>query len=241
MRRLFSGLVVVALTLPLPSSAQVLQGRVVDGERLRPLPTALVRLLDEERNALVISVADSLGGYRLTAPGPGRYYVSVEHLGYETFVSHLLEMGRADGVYPVGLEMRSDPVAIAGITVRADRFASIQRRLRTLIGMRPSSLRVKPMMRPEIDDHVDRGHTLEDIIRWGDLPSITVKASTEGPCFQYRSRGCIEVFLDGVHVNPEFVTVLPLDLVEAIVIVMPTESIVYEAGAILLYSAGWIG
>jgi len=96
-------------------------------------------------------------------------------------------------------------------------------------------------MRPQIQEHMAKGHALDDIIRWQNLPSITVKETTDGPCFQYRSRSCIEVFLDGVHVNPELVAVLPLDLVETLVVVMPTESIVYEGGGILLYTSGWIG
>ncbi len=56
--------------------------------------------------------------------GPGRYHVSAEHLGYETLVSHLLEVEDAAGVYPVDLEMRPDPVAIADI-IRWDNLPSI--------------------------------------------------------------------------------------------------------------------
>jgi hypothetical protein len=96
-------------------------------------------------------------------------------------------------------------------------------------------------MRPQIDDHMERGHDLEDIIRWQNLPSITVKSTTDGPCFQYRSRGCVDVYMDGIRVNPELVPVLPLELVETIVVVMPLETIRYEGGGILLYTAGWIG
>ena len=39
----------------------------------------------------------------------------------------------------------------------------------------------------------------------------------------------------------EAVPALPLDIVETAVIVMPDESILYPTGAVLLYSAGWIG
>jgi hypothetical protein len=35
------------------------------------------------------------------------------------------------------------------------------------------------------------------------------------------------------------VNTLPLDIVESVVILLPNESIVYEAGAILLFTAGW--
>lgn len=47
--------------------------------------------------------------------------------------------------------------------------------------------------------------------------------------------------LNGVLLGRRAVLALPLDLVETVVIVMPEESIAYPKGAILLYTAGWIG
>ena len=96
-------------------------------------------------------------------------------------------------------------------------------------------------MRPALDDHLEEGHTLEDIVRWSNVPSITVKRTLEGPCFQYRMRGCVDVYLDGVRVNPELVTVLPLELAETLVILMPNETLAYPGGGIMLYTRGWIG
>jgi hypothetical protein len=96
-----------------------------------------------------------------------------------------------------------------------------------------------PLTRADLAVHLDKARALEDVVRWADTPSITVRTSTEGPCFQWRFRQCIEVYLDGFHVNPEFVNSVPLDLVESLVIIGPSESITYESGAILLFTSGW--
>ena len=95
-------------------------------------------------------------------------------------------------------------------------------------------------MRPAIQEHIDKAHNLDDLVRWSNVPNLVVHETTEGPCFQYRVYRCLEVYLDGTHVRPEFVPALPLDLVESIVILMPDESVVYPGGAVLLYSAGYI-
>lgn len=49
------------------------------------------------------------------------------------------------------------------------------------------------------------------------------------------------VYVNGFPLNPALVRVVPLEGIETIVVLMPGESIVYPAGGVLLYTAGWLG
>lgn len=240
-RRLVAAIVTVLSTLILPAgaAAQVVVGRVVDQRDGRGVATALVRLLDKEGEYRSFVLADSVGLYRLVIDEPGEYFLSVERIGYEPFRSPLLEFSVADGTYPIDLQVSAAPLGLPGLAVTAEQGAARNQRIRLHVGRNPSSLRIPPLTRTDIEDHIDKARNFEAVVRWTNTPSITVKKTTEGPCFQYRQRHCIEVFLDGSHVNPRFVNELPLDLVESVVILLPNESIVYEAGAILLFTAGW--
>lgn len=206
----------------------------------RPVATALVRLLTEELEPVALTVADELGHYRIEVPGPGRYHLAAERIGFDPVTSHLLEVTNPGGTYPIDIGMRSVPLPISGFVVTAERFAELERGIALQIGISPKSLRVPPLMRPDIEAHIDKAHNLTDLVRWSGLPSITVQETKDGPCFQWRLRQCIEVYLNGFHINPEFVDTLPLDMVETIVFVTPQETIVYGSGAVLLYTEGWI-
>lgn len=224
-----------------PLGAQTLQGRVTDDEDGRSIAVAVVRLLDAEGSSLSLVLADSAGAYRLEAPGPGDYHVEAERLGYETTRSPLLGVADPDGVYPVDITMRKAPLGLEGLTVTADRLEKIQRGVQHEIGMSPRSLRVTPIQRTEIEDHLAKGHDVTDLVRWENLPSVIVKQTREGPCFQYRQRGCIDVYVNGFKIDASLVPVLPLGVVETIVVVLPGESIAYPGGGILLYTPAWLG
>ena len=237
-----------ALVQAQPTLAQTLRGRVLDQGDERPLEQMAVTLLDRDAEALRVVFSDSLGRYELRMPAPGEYYVSAEGLGYETTRSPLLAVVDPDGVFSIDLSVRPSPLGIPGFVVTAERFEEINRRLRQLIGRSPSSLRMPPIMRPEIEDHLARSHSIEDLVRWSSVPSLQVRTTSRGPCFLIRPgstvrvpESCVGVYLNGVPLVLEAVPALPLDIVETAVIVMPDESILYPTGAVLLYSAGWIG
>ena len=226
-------------TLALPVSGQTFQGRVV-GTDGGPIATALVRLEDPEGDQVVFTLSDTAGAYALEAPEPGEYRVVAEVYGYDPFRSPLLSVADSAGTYPVDIELRAAPIPIEGLTVSADRLESIERGLRLEIGLNPRALRVTPIFRRAIDEHLAQGHDLADIVRWTDAPSLIVKRTTEGPCFQYRNRHCLPVYLNGQRLNPEIHEVVPVDLAETIVILLPNETIMYPGGGVLLFSAAWI-
>ncbi len=246
--RLLKMSAIAALLAATPVHAQTIQGVVLDQELGSGVPNALVRLVDGGAEDLVVVSADSLGRFRLRAPRPGEYTLWAEGLGYETTRSPLLAVPNADAVYGVDLELTKRPLGLPGFEVTADRFATVDRRLRQLVGRNVASLRIAPIRRPRIEDHLARSHDVEDLVRWSAIPSIEIRQTPDGPCFLIRGGtrvrvpdSCAGVHLNGVLLGRRAVLALPLDLVETVVIVMPEESIAYPKGAILLYTAGWIG
>lgn len=246
-RRRLVGAAALSVFVCSPASAQTLQGRVLDQSSERPLPQALVQLLDADAETIFGVVTDSLGAYSLRVPSPGEYYVSAEQFGYEPTRSPLFRVEQSDGVFNVDLSVQPSPLGLPGFSVTAERFSEINQRLRLLVGRSPASLRVAPIMRPAIEEHLARSHNVEDLLRWSSIPSLEIRQTNDGPCFLVRPgartkvpESCVSVLVNGVPLTLAGVPALPLDLVETIVVVMPDESIQYPRGAVLLYTAGWI-
>lgn len=236
---------VIALALcvvPELAGAQVLRGRVLEEETGVPVRTALIRLLSSDDEPVVMSIADSAGYYRVEAPAPGVYRLSVSRLGYHTVQSPLLDASLADGEYPIDLVMQPAPVELPGFTVETNRVPPevLARRVQLMTGLHPESLRVRPIPYEELLSHAERGHDLEGLMRWTNAVGIITKQTTDGPCFQVRNRSCLPVYLDGTHFSPELIPLVPLDMLETVIILYPLESIAYDAGAVLMYTEGWI-
>lgn len=226
----------LVLAVPALAAAQTLQGRVLDELDESPIPTALVRLVDESGSQSAITAADSSGFFRITAPEPGVYRVVAERLGYEPFETPLLETRDVDGTYPLDLLMRPAPIPIRGLEISTDQA---DREIRLMIGMHPNSLRVAPIRYETIRDHAERAHDLSGLIRWGNMHVVVIQ-TTDGPCYQVRGRGCLPVYLNGAFMNRKMIPVIPLDMLDTIVVLMPKESIAYPGGAVLLYTAAWL-
>lgn len=233
------GTAALALGTATPAQAQLLRGRVVDADDGRAVPQALIRLVDEDGKDQAVNIADSAGTYVVSVPGPGTYRIVAERVGFEPFRSPLLSVA-SDRTYPVDIELDRAPVPIPGLVVTGRRFEELERGLHLMLGQNPKSLRNLPILRPAIEDHLTRGHNVTDMVRWSNLASVVVKRTLEGPCFQWRGKGCMPVFLNGVQVAPEMVPILPLNMVEVAVILGRGESIVYPHGGVMLYTAGWI-
>lgn len=231
---------VVVASYAAPSAAQLLGGRVSDERDDRPISGVLVRLL-VDGDPVAISISDSTGGYRLEAPNPGTYHVEAVRLGYRDFETPLLELSNEVGVYEADLLLQPAPIELPGFTVETERLTEreVNRRLRLLAGVAPASLRVRPILSDQLIDHAERGHSLTDMMRWGNTAGIITKETTEGPCFQVRARGCLPLYVDGAQVSPELIPILPLDMFAMVVVLYPHESIVYNHGAVLMYTEAW--
>jgi hypothetical protein len=223
-----------------PAAAQVLQGRVVGASGEGPVATALVRLVDEEGEQLAISIADSAGVYRLEAPAPGTYRLQAERLGYQDAETPLLRAIDPEGVFDIDLVMSAAPVEVQGLTVRVPEDDADQA-VQMMIGLNPTSLRFRPVRFDALADHVARAHTLVDVMRWEYAPAVLVRETFDGPCFEYRVRNCLPVYLNSMRLNRDFMPDIPLDMVYRIQVITPTDgSVVYPSGAVLLYTEAWL-
>jgi hypothetical protein len=243
-RRGLVALHVVGLLAGLPSLAlaQTFQGRVLEVVSDEPVGTALVRLVDQGGTPRAVTLADSSGVYRLEAPGAGTYRLEAARIGYRNFESPLLEAS-AGGAYRVDLLLDAAPVELPGFTVEADGLSNQQadREIRRIIGLAVPSLRFRPIRSPEIQRHVEAGRSLSDLLRWTNTASLIVSYTADGPCYSLRARGCLPVFLNGLRLNRDFMTELPLDMVHSIVVITPTDnSMSYPGGAVLLYTEAWL-
>lgn len=232
------GCVAALLLCSAPLEAQTIQGRVLEAVDQAPVATALVRLVDEDGEVRRLSAADSVGGFSLTAPAPGTYRLEVERIGFEPFETPLLEVPNPDGVYPIELLLERSPVPIRGLEVTAE---MVDGRLQAMTGRDPRSLRWEPFYREALIDHVERAHDLTDMMRWSNLPGIEVFEYRDGPCYLMRRHDlCLPVYLNGVELIPEIFDNLPLDMLETVAVLSPTESVLYPSGGILLYTDAWI-
>lgn len=234
-------LVIAALVTPGAAEGQVFEGRVVEEGSEEPVPTALVHLIDAEGEARALAIADSSGRYRLEAPEPGVYRLEASRLGYRDLETPQFDVSAPDGVYPVDLVMRAAPVELPGLTVETNRLAGeeLDRSLRLLLGSSPRALRFRPIDFAEIQSHIDRGHNLEDLLRWTNTASLIVRFTTEGPCFSLRGRGCLPVYLNGLRLNEDFMGDVPLDMLFTILVVTPTDPVMSGAG-VYLYTETWL-
>lgn len=232
-----AGAVVVLIAGVAPLAGQTIQGRVLEVVDQAPVPTALVRLLDESGETRGLSAADSIGDFRLSAPAPGTYRIQVERIGFERLETPLLDVPNAEGVYPIELLMERSPVPIRGLEVTAE---MVDGRLQSMTGRDPRSMRWAPFYRETLVAHVERSHDLTDLMRWSNLAGIEVFEYRDGPCYLMRRYGCLPVFLNGVELIPEIFDNLPLDMLETVAVLSPTESVLYPDGGILLYTDAWI-
>lgn len=227
----------LATVVPSAAEAQAVEGRVLDEEDERPVPTALVRLVGENGDEVALTTADSAGRYRLEADEPGVFRLRAERIGYEPMETPLLEMGRPDGMYPLDLLVRRAPIPIAGLEV-TDR--ELDRRMRLVLGRSPQALRWGMVGGQELGRHVERAHDLTDLMRWGNYAGIEVFETDEGPCYLVRRYGCLPAYLDGFLLTPETFDLVPLDMLHTIVLVGPHESVTYPRGAVLMYTEAWV-
>jgi len=104
------------LVAPVVGSAQVVTGRVLDGESHAPLAAALVFVLDASGDVVRRGLASESGGFRFQLPTAGSYVLRVERLGSTTTTTTKVEVGE-DEVANVQIEMAAEPIRLNGIVV----------------------------------------------------------------------------------------------------------------------------
>jgi hypothetical protein len=222
------------------AAAQVMQGSVIGANGEGPIATALVRLVDEDGEQVAITIADDRGRFRLEAPAPGSYRLQAERVGYRPAETPLLRATDPAGTFDVDLVMSVSPVEVEGVLVRVAEDQA-DRAVRRIIGVSPASLRFKPVRRASLESHVERAHTLGEVIRWEYAPALLVRETPDGPCFQYRTGSCLAVYLNGMRINRMLMPDVPLDMLYRVQVITSGDgSLAYPAGAVLLFTEAWL-
>lgn len=109
-------LAAVFLALPSLLSAQAVAGQLSDAGSQKPVQGALVLLLDEESEVQGGFLTDEEGRFMIPAPGPGRFSLQAERIGYRTTATppFLLEEGQTRVVSMLTAQV---PVELGGLTV----------------------------------------------------------------------------------------------------------------------------
>jgi hypothetical protein len=112
-----TALLALLLSLPQALAAQQvrLRGVALDEQTGEPIPAVAVQLLDPTGKKLVATLTDAQGRFLLTTPGPGRYRVRGERLGY--FAAQTTELSSASLGRLVELRMSPHPVLLDSIMV----------------------------------------------------------------------------------------------------------------------------
>ena len=92
-----------------------IRGVALDEQTREPLPAVAIHLIDAAGNRLLAVLTDAQGRFQITAPGPGRYRVRGERLGY--FTSQTPELFGAALNQLVELRMSPHPVRLDSILV----------------------------------------------------------------------------------------------------------------------------
>jgi hypothetical protein len=230
------GVVVLVTSTAAPIRGQTIQGRVSDAQTDAPVASALVRLIDPSGVPRAVAVADSIGRYELIAPAPGRYRLRAEQLGYETREAVPFQL-TATELLSRDLQLEPSPLPIVGVEVTADQ---VDRRLRQFLGMSTAQLRIRPIRAATIEEHASRGDGLAELMARRNIPNLQSVRSRTGPCFQFRGRDCLPIYLDGARLSRSSTPMLPLEMLNAIVVLLPSETVAYSNGAILLFSTGFM-
>ncbi|MXX78477.1 MAG: carboxypeptidase regulatory-like domain-containing protein, partial [Gemmatimonadales bacterium] len=117
-RRLLVGLAVAALfaEVAAPAAAQRISGTVRETDGGRPIAGGFISLLNTEGEAVEADFTAADGIFSFTAPGPGRYRIRVERIGYANWVTEAYDV-TAGQPLTITVEVPPDPVRLGDLRV----------------------------------------------------------------------------------------------------------------------------
>ncbi len=115
--KVLAALWAVAALLSIGSAAaQSVRGQVLDDSTGAAIPGARVDLLDQGGHALQQGVTAQDGTFRLSAPRPGQYRLTVRRMGYAPRTTPPLDLAVSD-TPTVAVRLRTSAVTLAPVTV----------------------------------------------------------------------------------------------------------------------------
>lgn len=100
--------------------AQELRGALVEAGADRPIPGAVVVLLDEAGVERASTLTHPGGAFVLRAPAPGRYRIRADRIGYRSHTSPVLDLSAGE-TREYRMSVPAEAVVLEGISVRAER------------------------------------------------------------------------------------------------------------------------
>ncbi|HEX8695206.1 MAG TPA: carboxypeptidase-like regulatory domain-containing protein [Longimicrobium sp.] len=117
---LAAALLVAAFAIPAGLGAQTVRGALTGADNGRPVPGALVALVDAAGRAVATVVSDAEGRWRLAAPGAGTYALRVERIGHRTLLTERFALA-AGQTRDHPLALPTDAITLEGIRAEARR------------------------------------------------------------------------------------------------------------------------
>ena len=249
------GTILALASLPAPTVAQAVQGRITDESGTVPLSAAEISLLADDGTVAVVAMSDSAGWYRISPREPGNYSLRVDLLGYQRLVTPLLDL-EGDRTMVADFEMPAAPIELEGLDVEAEAEQRIRDAIR-MFGVNLDNLGERFVDRAAIEARPtarDFGHVLQhqsipglNVMRADDLPtnrqplhsSMCVTVWTRSTTFE--TWECAVVALDGTPITMEAAGRIPVESLHGIALLTPAEAtlafgLTGRGGAVLLFT-----
>lgn len=115
-----TAVVVAAVLVTASVHAQELRGELVETDNDRPIPGAVVILLDEAGVERASTLTRAGGAFELKAPAPGRYRIRADRVGYRSHTTPVLNLSAGE-TREYRMSIPTEAVVLEGISVQAER------------------------------------------------------------------------------------------------------------------------
>jgi hypothetical protein len=241
----------VMLTLPAPSAAQTILGRVLDELSEQPVPGVVVSLIVPSGDERLRTLSDSLGRFVIEPPEAGEYLLMTDRFGYRETRSPLLAL-TTEGRATLDLMIAPEPIGLEGLEISVEERAAEEL---VRMGISMNALGNRWIDREQIEAipvKRDMGVILERTaqagIRVARRENLTMGSDDIGLCIallRVRTADgggrCALVVLDGIPITGPAALDIDPDAIEGIAILEPIESSTYfgtigGAGAVLVWT-----
>lgn len=241
----------IAMLAPSLTSAQTIQGRVLDQDNEQPVGGAIVALVGPEGEEHERVLADSVGRFRIAPSETGEFYLVAERFGYFETRSPLIALS-TEGLATLDLMLVPEPVGIEGLEVSVEELAEEEL---GQFGLTPAELGNRWIDRRTIDDipvKRDLGVILENTSQIGMQvlrpQNLRPGSDDMGLCFSLqRARTgagmgrCAMIVLNGIPITGVAALDIDPDAVESMAVLGPTEATTFYgtsggAGAVLVWT-----
>lgn len=113
------GFMLVVGLFPQAASAQLIFGRLFSELTREPIAGAMVQMLNDQNELILVAQTAPDGRYELLAPGAGRYRIVVSRIGYEEAGSDFITLGPRQAL-EANLLLPPAPILLEGVTAEVE-------------------------------------------------------------------------------------------------------------------------